>query len=71
MWRNVRTCIGNACPPSSLPQIHTPVCGAGPAAYVRAPGMINEAQCEGWKAVTKGVHDKGGVIFAQLFHAGG
>lgn len=33
--------------------------------------MINEAQCEGWKAVTKGVHDKGGVIFAQLFHAGG
>ena len=35
-----------------------------------APGLWNEAQVEGWKAVTKAVHDQGGRIVAQLWHMG-
>lgn len=38
--------------------------------YERTPGIWSEAQVEGWKAVTKAVHDKGGVIFMQLWHVG-
>lgn len=34
------------------------------------PGLFTEAQIEAWKKVTKAVHDKGGVIFAQLWHTG-
>lgn len=36
----------------------------------RAPGIYNNAQAEGWKQVTKAVHDKGSVIFVQLWHTG-
>jgi N-ethylmaleimide reductase len=35
-----------------------------------APGLWSEAQVEGWKPVTDGVHDAGGRIFAQLWHMG-
>ncbi|MET0290805.1 MAG: alkene reductase [Steroidobacteraceae bacterium] len=35
-----------------------------------APGLWSAAQVEGWKAVTKAVHAKGGRIFAQLWHMG-
>src|SRR5215217_4616931 len=35
-----------------------------------APGLWNEAQVDGWKAVTKAVHDQGGRIVAQLWHMG-
>ena len=35
-----------------------------------APGMYTDAQEEGWKQVTKAVHDKGGKIFMQLWHMG-
>jgi N-ethylmaleimide reductase len=38
--------------------------------YARIPGLFNEAQVRGWKAVTDAVHAKGGKIFAQLMHTG-
>ncbi|MFI3256491.1 MAG: alkene reductase [Psittacicella sp.] len=38
--------------------------------YAFTPGMYNEAQVEGWKLITKAIHDKGSVIFAQLWHVG-
>jgi N-ethylmaleimide reductase len=34
------------------------------------PGLFTEAQVRGWAAVTDAVHQRGGVIFAQLWHAG-
>ncbi|WP_353269157.1 alkene reductase [Gemmatimonas sp.] len=40
------------------------------AGYARIPGLYNAAQVEAWKPVTKGVHDAGGKIFAQLMHCG-
>ncbi|MBC3791655.1 N-ethylmaleimide reductase [Spirosoma sp. LMG 31447] len=38
--------------------------------YPRIPGIFSEAQVEGWKAVTKGVHEGGSKIFVQLMHTG-
>lgn len=38
--------------------------------YAWTPGIYSAEQVESWKAVTKAVHDKGGVIFAQLWHVG-
>jgi N-ethylmaleimide reductase len=38
--------------------------------YPRIPGLFNEAQVRGWKAVTDAVHAKGGKIFVQLMHTG-
>jgi 2,4-dienoyl-CoA reductase-like NADH-dependent reductase (Old Yellow Enzyme family) len=38
--------------------------------YERTPGIWSVAQTEGWKAVTRAVHDKGGRIFLQLWHVG-
>jgi N-ethylmaleimide reductase len=38
--------------------------------YINTPGIHTEAQVEGWKAVTKKVHDKDGKIFIQLWHVG-
>lgn len=40
------------------------------AGYINVPGIYTEAQVEGWRLVTKAVHDKGGKIFAQLWHVG-
>ena len=34
--------------------------------YINTPGIYSKAQVEGWKKVTKRVHDKGGKIFIQL-----
>lgn len=34
------------------------------------PGLYNRQQVEAWKKVTRAVHDKGGIIFAQLWHTG-
>lgn len=39
-------------------------------AYERQPGLVTPAQVEGWRAVTDAVHEAGGLIFAQLMHAG-
>ena len=38
--------------------------------YPRIPGLFNDAQVRGWKAVTDVVHAKGGKIFVQLMHTG-
>jgi N-ethylmaleimide reductase len=38
--------------------------------YYGAPGIYTQEQVEGWKKITKAVHDKGAVIFMQLFHVG-
>ena len=38
--------------------------------YAWTPGIHSKAQVEGWKKVTKAVHDKDGVIFSQLWHVG-
>jgi N-ethylmaleimide reductase len=34
------------------------------------PGLFTDQQVRGWAAVTDAVHERGGVIFAQLWHAG-
>lgn len=48
--------------------------GVAPSAnglgYSRIPGLFTQEQIDGWKLVTKAVHDKGGKIFAQLMHTG-
>ncbi|WP_027067030.1 alkene reductase [Maribacter sp. Hel_I_7] len=38
--------------------------------YVNTAGIYSKEQVEGWKKVTKEVHDKGGKIFIQLWHVG-
>ncbi|HFC6393922.1 hypothetical protein [Neisseria bacilliformis] len=34
------------------------------------PGLFTAAQIAAWKKVTAAVHEKGGLIFAQLWHTG-
>lgn len=34
------------------------------------PGLYTDAQIQAWKQVTNAVHEKGGVIYAQLWHTG-
>ncbi|MCH7402848.1 alkene reductase [Belliella kenyensis] len=38
--------------------------------YINTPGIYSKVQVEGWKAVTKAVHEEGGKIFLQLWHVG-
>ncbi|MFL6706996.1 MAG: alkene reductase [Massilia sp.] len=38
--------------------------------YLGAPGLYEDSQIAGWKAVTEAVHAKGARIFLQLYHAG-
>jgi N-ethylmaleimide reductase len=38
--------------------------------YPATPGIHSPEQVEGWKLVTKAVHDRGGCIFLQLWHVG-
>jgi N-ethylmaleimide reductase len=38
--------------------------------YARIPGMYSDAQVQGWRHVTDGVHQAGGRIFVQLMHTG-
>ncbi len=38
--------------------------------YARIPGIFNADQINGWRLVTKAVHDKGGKIFIQFMHTG-
>ncbi|GAB5419119.1 MAG: alkene reductase [Crocinitomicaceae bacterium] len=38
--------------------------------YRNIPGLFNQAQLEGWKAITKAVHEEGGKIFLQVMHTG-
>lgn len=34
------------------------------------PGIFSEEQIQAWKKVTQSVHEKGGTIYAQLWHTG-
>jgi N-ethylmaleimide reductase len=38
--------------------------------YINTAGIYNKQQVQGWKKVTKSVHDAGGRIFIQLWHVG-
>lgn len=38
--------------------------------YQDTPGIYDDAQIAGWKAVTDAVHAKGGKIFLQMWHVG-
>lgn len=38
--------------------------------YAHTPGIWSTEQVNGWKKITKAVHDKGGRIFLQLWHVG-
>ena len=38
--------------------------------FINVPGIYSKPQIEGWKIVTKAVHEKNGKIFAQLWHTG-
>jgi N-ethylmaleimide reductase len=38
--------------------------------YPATPGLYSQQQVAAWRAVTDAVHQAGGVIFAQLMHAG-
>lgn len=38
--------------------------------YAGTPGIWSDQQVEGWKLVTKAVHDAGGRILLQLWHVG-
>ena len=38
--------------------------------YINTPGIYSNVQVEGWKGVTKAVHEKGGKIFIQIWHVG-
>lgn len=40
------------------------------AGYPDTPGIWSEEQVEGWKLVTRAVHERGGRIFCQLWHVG-
>ncbi|MDO5049768.1 MAG: alkene reductase [Actinomycetaceae bacterium] len=39
-------------------------------AYINTPGLHTAEQVEGWRKVADAVHSEGGLIFAQLMHAG-
>ncbi|NEQ23080.1 MAG: alkene reductase [Microcoleus sp. SIO2G3] len=38
--------------------------------YPSTPGIYSQEQVEGWRLVTKAVHERGGRIFLQLWHVG-
>ncbi|SOE95746.1 N-ethylmaleimide reductase [Burkholderia sp. D7] len=38
--------------------------------YAWTPGIHTEQQIEGWRAVSKAVHEEGGHMFLQLWHVG-
>lgn len=39
-------------------------------AYPNTPGLHSAEQVEAWRPVTEAVHERGGLIFAQLMHGG-
>jgi 2,4-dienoyl-CoA reductase-like NADH-dependent reductase (Old Yellow Enzyme family) len=47
----------------------TSVCPMG-VGYPDTPGIWSDAQVDGWKLVTKAVHDAGGTTLLQLWHVG-
>jgi N-ethylmaleimide reductase len=47
----------------------TPVCLEGHG-HPDVPGIYTPEQIAGWRLVTQAVHDKGGIIYLQLWHVG-
>jgi len=47
----------------------TAICHEGQG-YADVPGLYGTEQLDGWKQVTKAVHDAGGRIVCQLWHVG-
>ena len=43
---------------------------AGQCAFQTEPGIYNQIQIDGWRAMTEAVHAQGGRIFLQLWHGG-
>ncbi len=43
---------------------------AGQCAFQTEPGIYNQMQIDGWRAITEAVHAQGGRIFLQLWHGG-
>src|SRR5690606_27736282 len=48
--------------------IYTDVSSA--RAYFNQPGLVTHQQTDSWKPVVDAVHRNGGIVFAQLLHAG-
>ncbi len=42
----------------------------GGQGYPNTPGLHSDQQVQAWRGVTDAVHERGGVIFAQLMHTG-
>ncbi len=42
----------------------------GNSAFWKEPAIYSDAQIAGWKKVTDAVHEKGGLIFLQIWHGG-
>jgi N-ethylmaleimide reductase len=42
----------------------------GNSAFWKEPGIYSDEQVAGWKKVTDAVHEKGGLIFLQIWHGG-
>jgi len=42
----------------------------GTSAFANDPGIYSDEQVEAWKKITDSVHDAGGKIFMQIWHAG-
>ncbi|KAJ7557317.1 hypothetical protein O6H91_05G121500 [Diphasiastrum complanatum] len=40
------------------------------AGTIHVPGIWTEEQTEAWKPIVQAVHEKGGIFFCQLWHAG-
>jgi N-ethylmaleimide reductase len=40
------------------------------AAYPRVPGLYSEAQAASWAPILQAVHERGGLLVAQLWHVG-
>jgi len=38
--------------------------------YPNTPGIWTKEQVEAWKPIVDAVHDKGGIFFCQIWHAG-
>lgn len=47
----------------------TSVCPMG-VGYPDTPGIWSEAQIDGWREVTRAVHEAGGIMLLQLWHVG-
>ncbi len=66
---NARYYAQRATPGGLLIAEATPVSWQGHG-HPRVPGVHTDAQAAGWREVTTAVHERGGLIFLQLWHTG-